>query len=152
MQVIWETYRLVSSPRFEEATFQAHLAIIRDILSSTSRETHIANDAAVSLEIISHEAFGHVLIDHFHSMVQKYFNSGFQLTTGLSMEELWHHFRPLPIPTFETLHTLVEMENLTARFDNLKWRLSISISELSRIMSSLIKAYHLILTSEVDGH
>src|SRR6202034_4315041 len=55
------------------------------------------------------------------------------------------------IPSIEKLQTLIDMEELATRFDHLKWRASMSVSELMSITSSLVEAYGLILTSEVDG-
>jgi midasin len=49
------------------------------------------------------------------------------------------------------METLLEMEKLATRFDALRWNVSISVSELGGIMSSLVKAYMLVITSNVDG-
>ena len=67
------------------------------------------------------------------------------------MEILWKQLRPLAVPNLQTIRTLSEMEKLAARFDALRWNVSISVSELGAIMGSLVKAYRLVLTSSVDG-
>ena len=129
----WDTYHLATSKTFEEATFQAHLAIGSDMLSQY--ETNAENSVF--------QAFKRILTTDF--------DSGFKLTTGLSIEVLWKQLRPITIPNLRTMETLAQMEQLAIRFDALKWNVSISVAELGAIMSSLVKAYHLVLTSEANG-
>jgi len=149
---LWrETYRLASNPEFEDAIFQAHLDIYRDVLSrELSMITPSMNRGAKS-QVSLFQMPSQKVIEFVQERIQHYFESGFKLTTGLSMEKLWRLFRPKPIPSIEKLQTLIDMEELATRFDNLKWRTSASVSELSSITSSLVEAYGLILTSEVDG-
>ncbi|KAH6668907.1 hypothetical protein B0J14DRAFT_674425 [Halenospora varia] len=135
LQYWWDTYRLATSARFEEATFQAHLAIGTDLLVSLS-------DYAPQNE---------VMVKGVLQSLNDSFYSGFKLTTGLSMEILWKHLRPTVVPSIHVMETLAQMEALAVRFDSLRWKTSISIDELGAIMKSLVKAYHLVLTSDVDG-
>jgi midasin len=134
----WETFYLSTSIPFEESTFQAHLAIGLDLLKRLP-------DTQTPTE--RHNSF----IYSFEKSLQQNFDSGFKLTTGLSMELLWKQFRPITIPNLVTMTTLVDMEQLATRFDALRWKTTISTSELGGIMKSLVRAYHLILTSDVDG-
>ncbi|PMD41018.1 P-loop containing nucleoside triphosphate hydrolase protein, partial [Hyaloscypha variabilis F] len=134
----WDTFNLATSPTFEEATFQAHLAIGSDMLSRLSLETTASDHQAQ-------------ILSSFQDSLQNGFSSGFKLTTGLSMEILWKDLRPVVISNRHVLDTLLQMEQLAARFDALRWKTSISVAELETIMSSLVKAYHLIVTSDVDG-
>jgi len=134
----WETFYLSTSIPLEESTFQAHLAIGVDLLKRLS-------DTQTPIE--EHNSF----IYSFEQSLQQNFDSGFKLTTGLSMELLWKHLRPITIPNLVTMTTLAEMEQLAIRFDALRWKTTISTSELGGIMKSLVRAYHLILTSDVDG-
>jgi midasin len=151
MRLWWETYRLASNPDFEDAIFQAHLDICRDVLSrELSLITSSMNRRAKS-QVSLFQMPSQKVIEFVQERIQHYFELGFKLTTGLSMEKLWRLFRPKPIPSIEKLQTLVDMEELATRFDNLKWRTSTSVSELSSIASSLVEAYGLILTSGVDG-
>lgn len=133
MQFWWETYRLALSNNFEEATFHAHLAIGNDLLSNLAA------------------AYPSNIVELIQKKLQQDFDSGFKLTTGLSMEKLWLKFRPLPISKAERLQMLVEMRALAARFDALRWKVSISVSQLAGIVSALVKAYQLLLTADVDG-
>lgn len=141
----WATYKLVTEPAFEEATFQAHLAIGSKLLSmlasSSSDEQGAINVSPEQLDIVN-------LISQ---QLQQRFATGFELTTGLSMEVLWKYFRPTAIPDLQTIQNLTELENLAIRFDALRWKVSITARELEAIMSSLIKAYKMILTLDVDG-
>ncbi|KAI6712893.1 hypothetical protein JHW43_004547 [Diplocarpon mali] len=131
----WNTFHLAISPGFEESTFQAHLAIGSDLLASL-KTTSQASDLPLSC---------------FSTSLSAEFSSGFKLTTGLSMEPLWHLLRPTVIPNLRVLQILSKMEALALRFDALRWKTAISVVELGRIMSSLVKAYQLILNGGVDG-
>jgi len=131
----WNTFQLATSKAFEESTFQAHLTIGADLLDELSTAVHASNSP----------------ITFFSQSLQNDFSSGFKLTTGLSMELLWRQLRPTAIPNLGIMQTLAEMEQLAIRFDALRWKTSISVAELGHIMTSLVKAYKLILTSDVDG-
>ncbi|RDW65425.1 midasin [Coleophoma crateriformis] len=130
LQFWWNTYSLATRKPFEEATFQAHLAIGSNLLSRVE----------------------HPLVAIVQKGLQGDFDSGFKLTTGLSMETLWKPLRPT-VAKSEVIKILEELEKLAMRFDALRWKVSesISVAELGNIMSSLVKAYHLVLTSDVDG-
>lgn len=130
LQFWWDTYYLATSAEFDEAKFQAHLAIGADQLSSFYENS---------------------IVDNFRQNLQTALNPGFKLTTGLSMEVLWKELRPTVVSKRQTMETQIEMEKLAARFDNLRWNLTISVQELGGFMISLLKAYRLVLRSEVDG-
>ncbi len=128
----WDTYHLAISPRFEEATFQAHLAIGSDLVGRISGMQQ--NSVVVA----------------FNNALKSNFDSGFKLTTGLSMEVIWKHLRPVVISKLRVMETLFHMEQLAHRFDALRWKTSISVKELGGVVASLVKAYHLVLISDVD--
>ena len=133
MQFWSQTYMLALSKNFEEATFQAHLAIGNDLLEELM------------------EACPSDVLTAFQKKLNADFDSGFKLRTGLSMESLWQHFRPLPISNEDRLAMLLEMEALAARFDALRWKISISVNELAGVMAALVKAYQILSTEDVDG-
>ncbi|RDL37384.1 Midasin [Venustampulla echinocandica] len=138
LQYWWDTYHLATSTTFEEATFQAHLAIGTDILKGLSKHAALhTGQESIAREVLE--------------SLKTNFSSGFQLTTGLSMEVLWRHLRPAVIPNCQVMETLDQMQRLAQLFDTLKWKTSISIRELGGIMKSLIKAYRLVLTPDIDG-
>jgi midasin len=130
----WHTYALATSPTFEDATFQAHLAIGRDLLASSDGPLHLSLVVKDVLEKLNSD-----------------FSSGFLLTTGLSMETLWKHWRPVVISSAQVMEATSKMEALAARFDLLKWKTAVSISEMGIIMRSLVKAYNQLFAPEVDG-
>jgi midasin len=134
----WDTFTLATGLQFEEATFQAHLAIGTDLLSRLSQEASISDHQIQLLSNVQHS-------------LNSDFSSGFKLTTGLSMEVLWRYLRPSVISSRQVLNTLLQMEQLASRFDALRWKTSNSIADLGNIMTSLVSAYHLILTSDVNG-
>jgi midasin (ATPase involved in ribosome maturation) len=134
----WDTFTLTTSTHFEEATFQAHLTIGTEMLYQLSLEFQTEDR---EMQIIS----------TFQTSLNNDFSSSFKLTTGLSMETLWKYLRPTVISRREVLDTLLHLEQLAARFDALKWKISISVAELGNIMTSLYKAYQIVLTSDVDG-
>jgi midasin len=138
----WETYNIALSCQFEEATFQAHLAIGQDLLLKLLSE--YSEDGGDSAQALA-------LIKFFQKKLQHDFDSSFKLTTGLSMENLWLRFRPTPISNANKLEMLAQMEVLAKRFDALRWKISISVPELAGVMTSLVKAYELLLVSDVDG-
>lgn len=133
----WDTFNLAISKNFEEDTFQAHLAIGTDLLSN------INNDVT--------DAEYRSLVRSIEQSIQQDFTSGFRLTTGLCMEVLWKRLRPAVISSRSVLENLMQLEQLAARFDALKWKTSISVSDLGNIMTSLVKAYKTMLTSDVNG-
>ncbi|KAM0175322.1 hypothetical protein ACHAPF_005582 [Botrytis cinerea] len=134
----WSTFNLVTAPTFEEATFQSHLTI-----GNTVMEELIKNNPLVAEQ--------NSLITTFVSELQTSFASGFKLTTGLSMESLWKKLRPMVPTKFEVMQIMDQMEKLAVRFDALRWKASISVAELGGIMTSLVKAHQLLLSSDVDG-
>jgi midasin len=129
----WDTFDLATSARFEETTFQAHLAIGMELLPLP--------------DTVSEH---HSIIQHFHKSLLEDFSAGFQLTTGLSMEIMWKSLRPILVPSRSALEHLAQMEALSRRFDALKWKLSISLPDLCAIQTSLVKAYQVMLTG-VNG-
>ncbi|KAB8301531.1 hypothetical protein EYC80_003378 [Monilinia laxa] len=134
----WSTFNLVTASEFEEATFQSHLAIGSTVLEGLLKESPLINE---------HNS----IIALFVSDLQTNFASGFKLTTGLSMELLWKQLRPIVATKLEVMQIMDQMEKLASRFDAFRWKASISVTELGGIMTSLVKAHQLLLSSDVDG-
>ena len=133
LQYWWDTYALATSASFEEATFQAHTAIGAQLLAQYP------------------DIERYPVLFALDNSLRNDFSAGFKLTTGLSMEVLWKQLRPIVFSKLHVMQTLAQLETLAVRFDELRWGVSISVSELGQIMASLVKAYHLVLTSDVDG-
>ncbi|RFU29962.1 hypothetical protein B7463_g6350, partial [Scytalidium lignicola] len=138
LQYWWDTFRLVTAPKFEEATFQAHLTIGENLLNYISSQYH--HDPAQGSLVVS-----------FSDALRTDFQSGFNLRTGLSMETLWNKFRPLVPSKTTTIEILSQMEALAIRLDKLKWKTAISLPEIGSIMLSLLRAYYSILSADVNG-
>ncbi|KAF7879819.1 uncharacterized protein EAF02_007989 [Botrytis sinoallii] len=134
----WSTFNLVTASTFEEATFQSHLAIGNTVMEELLKNNPLVDEQKS-------------LITTFVSDLQTSFASGFKLTTGLSMELLWKQLRPMVPTKFEVMQIIDQMEKLAVRFDALRWKASISVAELGGIMTSLVKAHQLLLSSDVDG-
>ncbi|KAM0290211.1 hypothetical protein ACHAO9_005348 [Fusarium lateritium] len=120
------TVRLATETDFDEAKFQAHLAQGANFLQKQL-------DASAGPQ---EKDFVLLLLDR----LGKDFTAGFKLSTGLSMELLWHVFRPTPLPTKEMLDRTIELEKLGARFDALRWKAGASILDLAKAMATLEKA------------
>ncbi|KAH8594855.1 hypothetical protein B0O99DRAFT_661844 [Bisporella sp. PMI_857] len=133
LQYWWDTYDLVTATNFEEATFQAHVSMGTDLV----------------LSFITSVGHNQVL-EQVRQSLKITLGDGFMLSTGLSMETLWKQFRPIVMSKFQVTETLSQLETLAARFDALKWKISISVTELGAVVQSFAKAYRLVLTSDVD--
>lgn len=72
------------------------------------------------------------------------FDSGFKLSTGLSMESLWNLMRPIPIPDKSVLDRSMELDRLGTRFDSLRWKAGASVVDLSKAQQTLEQAYKII--------
>lgn len=128
----------MTASKFEEATFQSHLAIGNAILKGLLKQSPLVDEQ-------------NLLITGFISDLQTNFASGFKLSTGLSMECLWKQLRPVVPIKLEVMDIMDQMESLAVKFDALRWKASISVIELGGIMTSLVKAHQLLLSSHVDG-
>ncbi|OTB08493.1 hypothetical protein M426DRAFT_7806 [Hypoxylon sp. CI-4A] len=130
----WRTVRYLTAPRFDEASFQAHLSLVSNMLSSHA--THAKDNEA--RELASRIMKG----------LDECFISGFRLSTGLSMEILWRALRPVPIGSKMLLDNVCRMEELASQFDTVKWRSTSTPADLAKIMDSFVKAYQLVRLNE----
>ncbi|KID90916.1 Midasin [Metarhizium guizhouense ARSEF 977] len=129
------TICLSSSHEFDEAYFQAHIGLgLRKLEEFSQMMTGEADSTFLS------QALGQLRSD---------FNSGFQLSTGLSMEVLWNTFRPIPIATKAVFDRSVEVDQLASRFDALRWKASASIFDLSKAQQTLATTYKIVRDDSV---
>ncbi|KAH8176229.1 AAA domain (dynein-related subfamily) domain-containing protein [Sarocladium implicatum] len=93
------TIEMTNAESFDEAEFQAHL-----VYGSKMMQGHLAAEFDPTSQ-------------HFATaMVQQLdqsFAQGFKLKTGLSMEQLWRTFRPLLVPSEESLSRVLQIVDLT---------------------------------------
>ncbi|KFA48162.1 hypothetical protein S40293_06892 [Stachybotrys chartarum IBT 40293] len=130
MQYLDRTVSLSSSGIFDEARFQAHLAYGTDLL-----ERHLS--AATDIKDREYAAF---VLDHLKSD----FSSGFKLNTGLSMEMLWHKFKPIPVPDKMVLDRSLELNRLGTKFDSLRWKTNAPVPDLAKALATLAKAHRFV--------
>lgn len=69
------------------------------------------------------------------------FSSTFELSTGLSMETLWHVLRPAPFYDKAGLDRSLELDRLASQFDFIRWRANATIISLSTAHKTLEEAY-----------
>ncbi|KAI0138548.1 midasin [Hypoxylon sp. NC0597] len=127
MHYWWRTVRYLTAPRFDEASFQAHLSLVSNGLSGRMSR---AGDEQTR-EFASRILRG----------LDECFISGFKLSTGLSMEVLWKVLRPVPIGNKQLLDNVCHMEQLASQFDLVKWQSKATPPDLAQIMDSFVKVY-----------
>ncbi|CAF3617827.1 unnamed protein product [Fusarium graminearum] len=130
------TVQLTTEDNFDEAKFQAHLAQGANFLQKQLSLSYGAQE----------REFVRLLFER----LGKDFTAGFKLSTGLSMELLWHVFRPTPLPTKMLLDQTLELEKLGSRFDTLRWKAGAAIPDLAKAMTTLQKASG-IISSDVPN-
>lgn len=142
LRLVWNyldrTISLATTSQFDEAMFQAHLAQGTNLIKK-----HLDNDNT--------GGSGVVFLSHVIESLQRDFVSGFKLSTGLSMEQLWLHFRPTPIADKSTLDHLVELHRLGDRFDDLRWKSDATIADLCNAQKTLIQAYQIVSSGTDDA-
>jgi midasin len=138
LMLFWKrTFESLIVPSFEEARFQAHLTQGSNLLQHSMSALQEAGD--------------HKLLSTLSGVLERDFVVGFKLSSGLSMEVLWHQLRPDPIPDAQTLEQVMELERLADRFDSLRWRVDVNISTLRTIQDSMARVYALIRTGKGDA-
>ncbi|XWW96961.1 hypothetical protein V2A60_004941 [Cordyceps javanica] len=134
LNLIWNyiarTVALATEETLDEAKFQAHLA----------QGTRLLTKQLAKIESPTLSA----LASHILEKLQSDFASGFKLSTGLSMEQLWNTFRPFPIPSQFIYDEVLKLDQLVTRFDELRWKTRASIPELSKAQQTLEQAYSIV--------
>ncbi|KAL9484939.1 hypothetical protein ACSS6W_003728 [Trichoderma asperelloides] len=124
------TIALATRTDFDEATFQAHLAQGTALLKKQTLAAQSDNNRQLASYILGR--------------LEDDFDSGFKLSTGLSMESLWNLMRPIPIPDKSVLDRSMELDRLGTRFDSLRWKAGASVVDLSKAQQTLEQAYKII--------
>ncbi|KAM7223879.1 hypothetical protein V8F06_000895 [Rhypophila decipiens] len=138
LMLFWKrTFESLIEKSFEEARFLAHL---------TQGASFLQNSLSVLTDSGDQQLLSTVL-----GSLERDFVVGFKLSTGLSMEALWHRLRPDPIPNAEVLDQIVQMEYLADQFDSLRWRVDSSVSNLRSVQDSMARAYAFIRTGKGDA-
>ncbi|KAG5948870.1 hypothetical protein E4U53_006121 [Claviceps sorghi] len=132
-----QTVSLSVAQDFDEAYFQAHVTLgTRKLRTFAETMTSQLDSSFLSLTM---------------RQLSNSFDSGFQLSTGLSMEALWNAFRPIPISTETDFKRSNELDHLATRFDALRWKAASSISDLSKAQKALASAYEIVRNDSMSS-
>ncbi|KAG6007079.1 hypothetical protein E4U21_006341 [Claviceps maximensis] len=132
-----QTVSLSASQDFDEAYFQAHVTL------GTRKLRAFVEVMTMQLD----SSFLALALDQLSNS----FDSGFQLSTGLSMEALWNAFRPTPISTETEFKRSNELDCLATRFDALRWKAASSLSDLSKAQKALASAYEIVRNDSMSS-
>ncbi|KAL2888066.1 hypothetical protein HOO65_040403 [Ceratocystis lukuohia] len=137
MHHLHRTFVFTTASTFEDAAFQSHMALGASLATAfSSSDVAAVRDFAVA----------------FHACMVANFSSGFNLTTGLWMEQLWRVFRPMPLANDTVLSQTSALAKLAVRFDALRWKAKAPVKDLSKAAATLCTAYGLVRCSIVDGN
>lgn len=132
------TVDMTNNAAFDEAEFQAHLALgVKIMQNYVSDET----DSIV-------QRFGNVIMQ----MLDQFFAQNFRLRTGLSMERLWVTFRPILVPEQQSMSRIAQILDLGRRFDKMRWKAASTLLNQSKAQSALEQSMVIARTdnAEVD--
>lgn len=79
------------------------------------------------------------------------FNASWKLTSGLSMQRMWPHFRPKTAKSLRQLHSLLKLDTVEGEFQSLAWNANVSIADLAATRQYFSAARHIILESDADA-
>ncbi|KKA28111.1 hypothetical protein TD95_002319 [Thielaviopsis punctulata] len=129
MQHLQRTFAFVTAATFNDAAFQSHMALGTTLAA-----------AFISSEITAVRQFATA----FHSLLTTHFSTGFNLTTGLSMEDLWRALRPVPLASHDLLVQTTALTKLAVRFDALRWKAKAPVKDLTKAAATLSTAYGMV--------
>ena len=120
---ICDVFDLVHTPPFNDATFQIYLTLGRTL-------------AHHGQTVVSSCVLGNVLAANLEK-----FKSSWSLSTGTSMEILWHALKPKTNTSVQRLNRALRIETLASRFDVVLWRSGAPFNQLITIRKSLAAGY-----------
>ncbi|PFH60869.1 hypothetical protein XA68_10182 [Ophiocordyceps unilateralis] len=129
-----QTVVLSSGETFHEARFQAHLALGTSILQPLIEALDDAQDSEFVTTLLR--------------LLETNFRVGFQLSTGLSMECLWHVLRATPFPDETVFDRSLGLVRLADRFDAIRWKANASILDLSQAYKTFEQAYAIVRSGQ----
>ncbi|KAJ2895800.1 hypothetical protein MKZ38_006154 [Zalerion maritima] len=128
----------ITSSRFDEARFQAHLVQGRQMLGKMCERLQQGDPMRQSIKSVM-------------TSLDQDFDEGFKLSTGQSMELLWQRFRPAPLKSKRALTQAVELEHLADQFDDLRWKVDSSVTDLSSVVAKLSDVYKNVRCRDTDA-
>lgn len=130
---LYQAISLAVKGTFDEARFLALLSYSTDTLRNCLENAVGERESA--------------MVTRMMDQMNHSFTASFKLSTGLSMELLWKVLRPVPFRNEAVVVGAVELEQLAARFDALRWKTSASIKDLCNASTTLEKAYNIVKTA-----
>ncbi|PHH79074.1 hypothetical protein CDD80_5633 [Ophiocordyceps camponoti-rufipedis] len=124
------TIGLSSEMTFSEARFQAHLKLAAEYLKPQTEALGDLQNSEFSTKLLR--------------LIKDNFSSGFELSTGLSMERLWLVFRIAPFPDETVFQRSMGLVRLADRFDAIRWKASASILDLAKAHETFEQAYAIV--------
>lgn len=131
---LWDIFDLTNSSEFEDGVFQTYLSIGRCIHERFTQCNEI-NSLAKMLDSELNE-----------------FNVSWQLSTGLSMEILWHLFKPPLAKNLRQLESQTGAKYLANRFDAIKWSTGASVRDLDLLSWSIINLHDTLNVADLEDN
>ena len=138
--------------RLDESSLLHHLDIVERLISwfwvlfeNTIRRP-LRNDVVRAVLTVGHDVVNNAITEANNtsagrSFLERYIQvqQEWKLTRGLSMEILWKTLRS-PAPTSASQNRMLKMfENVTKRFESVKWKAGVSLSQIASLHHSLTK-------------
>ncbi|KAL1606457.1 AAA ATPase midasin [Paraconiothyrium brasiliense] len=134
-QLFWAFHSLMTGSSFDRATFQTYLKMLSDVLT---RLMNAPIPTAVDL--------GNTL-----SKEVSKFGSDVQLSSGLGMERVWRHFKPVTSKTRTQLAAVLALEALADRLDATMWKSHLKLDEMIQIRERFASSLELARTQDVHA-
>ncbi|OAX84398.1 hypothetical protein ACJ72_01230 [Emergomyces africanus] len=130
LDLCWDIYSIVQAKEFDEGIFQTYLQVGHSL----------------------HSRFKNVKLDIIMVLSQSLdaFRANWALSTGQSMQRMWDRWRPAtPIDPCH-LQSMMDLQQVAARFDQVTLRTNLPFSQLSQVRQSLVQAQFTMLRG-ADG-
>ena len=127
----WDIFTDTHVQEVDEGLFQAYLQIGRKLFSPAPDEELLLKP----------------LILYLHRSIIR-FHSGWSLTSGISMQRIWHSWRPITCVNRSQLECLMELEETVSEFMDVAFVTRVGLSQLSEVRNSLIEAQRSIIQDE----
>ena len=128
----WALYHFSEAADFQESILQAVVALGRKRLEAKGQSASLAQ-----------------LLERHKALMLK-LDPPRQSSTGFAIEQLWHRYRPPTVTSMNRLDTLLHLEALTDRFDELLFKTITPLDQLCRTREAFRKAIATVFTSDVD--
>lgn len=120
------TMQLCSASDYNDVKFWGHLEQGKEMLSRDSK--------------ILEKEKGAILIKRVINQLEADFGGTFHLGHGDIMEPLWEELRPTPFATEDMFLRGIKVQQLAARFDDLRWKSSAPLDSLVKAQKAFILA------------